>query len=187
MKSRWLMSIGVLGLVVGTGVADPVLYSGTGHYYEVVQVYGGIDWDAAKVAAEGLTYSGNPGYLATLTSAGEDTFVAGLVASSDNSCWLGGYQDPPDSTPPDANWRWVTDEPWDYTNWDPAEPNDWNGEQEDSLAMFAPPNPRYPKWFDHMRTANQSYVVEYVPEPTALGLVAMGGVALLRRKRGLGG
>ncbi len=103
----------------------PNYYSTTGHCYVPVLVPGGITWDNAKAAAESVG-----GYLATVTSAGENDFVYSLV--SGNSAfwntkygpWLGGYQ-PEGSPEPNGGWTWVTGEPWSYTNWESGEPNNF--------------------------------------------------------------
>ena len=80
-----------------------------GHFYKIVD--GNLTWDGAKLACENYG-----GHLATITSQEEQELIQSL--NTDNKrLWIGGYQDA------DGNWRWVTDEPWDYTNWGDGEPN----------------------------------------------------------------
>lgn len=124
MTSRLFFGIaGALGLAVANpAAAIPVQFPVNGHYYEVVQP-GELDWNQARAAA---MLKG--GYLATLTSAEENTFVWDLLASHNASLsrhsaynrwfWLGGYQQHPAAEPADG-WAWVTGEPWVYTNWNP--------------------------------------------------------------------
>ena len=53
----------------------------------------GISWAEAKAAAESMTYLGATGYLATVTSAAENSFLDGLVTTSFSNfsgAWLGG-------------------------------------------------------------------------------------------------
>jgi len=100
---------------------------GVTHYYETVYVSSGnLNWyQSAYLAQEA------GGYLASITSEGENTFVFNLV-SDKKFFWffeedgphygisigpfLGGYQ-PEGSPEPAGGWRWLSGEPWSYTNW----------------------------------------------------------------------
>ena len=64
----------------------PTQYSGNGHYYQVIDQY--MTWDQAKSHAETLSHNGQQGYLATVTSSGENSFVYNL-ARSDLSYYSG--------------------------------------------------------------------------------------------------
>src|SRR6187551_3034226 len=73
-----------------------VTAGGNGHYYEAVLAPAGINWNDAKAAAEV-----RGGYLATITSAQENTFVHNLITANEywinagvdsRGPWLGGYQ-----------------------------------------------------------------------------------------------
>lgn len=68
-------------------------------------------------------------HLATITSQEEQDFVAGLLDANGQGgqFWIGGVQDPITTPGAADNWSWVTGEAWSYTNWDPTEPNDFNG------------------------------------------------------------
>jgi hypothetical protein len=160
---------------VSPASADPVQWSVNGHFYDVVSVAGSIIWEDANAAA---TTAG--GYLATITSRAENDFVFSLVNNVTywhgySGPWLGGYQDPA-TQQPDANWRWVTGEPWSYTNWQNGQPNDSGGKPEDKLQFgFAPltsvwndimsidPTPAY--W-------PNAYVLEWDHDPLAPTLEA---------------
>jgi hypothetical protein len=80
-------------------------------------------------------------HLATLTSADENDFVASLLAKSAESglfgdFWFGAYQTAPKpEIDPAADWRWVTDEAWDFTNWYFGEPNDAGGIEDHASMM----------------------------------------------------
>ncbi len=102
----------------------PVLNPANGHYYEEILVPGGLNWFAAKAAAESRYFMGVQGHLATITSAQEDNFIGTI---SGYQRWLGGFQ-PPGSPEPAGNWQWVTCEPFSYTNWRSGEPNNSHGE-----------------------------------------------------------
>jgi WD40 repeat protein len=169
------------GLSVAAPVQWPTEVGGNGHWYEAVYVPYGTTWDEANAAA---TVSG--GHLATITSAAENEFVFQLADTSDTlwsmnqygiqiGPWLGGWQ-PEGAAEPDGGWRWVTDEPFSYTNWLPGEPNDnWEyaGQSwpEDSILFWD----RSSGWNDYANVdpvvgVDQpvaAYIVEYVPEPAA--------------------
>ena len=83
-----------------------------GHSYEVVNLT--MNWtDARRYAEE------RGGYLATITSSAEQAFIENLLArhGTKNVYWIGGYCNS------DRIFRWVTGEPFIYTNWAPGEPN----------------------------------------------------------------
>ncbi len=86
---------------------------GNGHWYGTRAVVPGDCWNQSRATAE---QSG--GYLATITSAAENTFLTQLLqqVSADNVS-VGGYKDLQAGV-----WRWVTNEPWVFTNWQPGEP-----------------------------------------------------------------
>ena len=162
----------------GAAWSEPVKWEkrdgGNGHWYEAVWVPEGINWPEAAVEA----FSRGCGWhLATITSPEEDEFVFGLIANNDDffiqpndgggidvhGPWLGGFQRNSFSEP-DGNWRWVTRESFDYTNWDEGEPNDDDG-IEDFLHYKRIPDPEgdIPIWNDsgpERDPALKGYIVE---------------------------
>ena len=84
-----------ISLSVGSG-----LYcAATGHFYQYV-TSAGIHWDAAKTAAENMSYFGLQGYLATVTSAAENTFIKSKLSGSG---WMGA-----NDAVVKSDWYWVT-------------------------------------------------------------------------------
>ena len=193
--------IGVVGLALASATfgqlwAARIQWADNGHYYEAVSLgASNISWDDASVAAGAVG-----GYLVTTTSAEENDFVLALVDSPEFwtvsvgggyniGPWIGGFQYPP--TPSVAeNWQWTTGEDWDFTNWYPGSPDDSNGDQ-DKLHFLGLGNQRTSKWndlanYDIATAIPVAYVIEYVPEPSTLVLLAIGALGLLvvaRRKR----
>ena len=173
---------------------------GNGHYYQLVAVPGGISWSSASTAAQAAG-----GYLATLTSSAENSFVytnlaslnatAWFIDTSGNSegPWLGGFQ-PNGSTEPSGGWSWVTGETWSFTQWNSGEPNNFNGVSEDSLQFFGTGSSMNSNWNDAANAvAGRGYIIEYntspIPEPadTALLLAGLAAGFLAWRRRRVAG
>ena len=107
MKVRYLLVTICLIALAGPLLAQPV-QGPNGHYYEYVTT--AVTWDAARTAAEGMSYMGTPGHLATLTSDEENTFVVdNLGAAVTADAWIGAFQEP-GTAEPSADWQWVTGE-----------------------------------------------------------------------------
>jgi len=101
---------------------------------------------------------------------------------------LGGYQNDKKGEP-SADWQWVTGELWSYTNWATLEPNNFDNE-EDYLSYFGFHTLKSPAWNDvpvngyaNAGEAIRGYVVEYVPEPISLPILALGATPLIVRRR----
>lgn len=103
------------------GLADPIQWQVNGHWYDVVEYPS--TWGQSLVHAATRVHDGLKGHLATLTSQEENDFVTQSFVLGGNY-WLGAFQGPR-ATAPDQGWRWITREPWVYTNWDATEPNDF--------------------------------------------------------------
>jgi len=115
----------------GTVLADAVWTDGNGNTCVAVHLQGHT-WDEATADVAALL----PGYrLASITSQAEQDFVDEFLLNAGlrSQFWIGGYQVSAKPEPdPAAGWRWVTGEPWDYTNWGFVEPNN-AGDIEDYL------------------------------------------------------
>jgi hypothetical protein len=188
--NRYLWS----GIVLAAGVfamrpaSAQVFNPLNGSYYMKVAASDpdvGIDWNQANAQASAMQFNGRQGHLATITDFEENDFIHTALEDAAFH-WLGGYQDltAPDYQEPAGGWRWVTGEAWEFTNWDPAEPND-SFENEHHLIM----------WFDGqwnddpVDLTRDGFVVEFsapVPAPSSIWIAAIGLVPLtlrLRRKR----
>jgi hypothetical protein len=197
-------------------IAQPIQWTiasgGNGHWYEIVGV-NGPTWSEARELASARVYNSFAGYLASVTSAGEQAFIQNLLATTilapnpgpccGTHVFLGGYQDHsnPNYVEPSGGWRWTTDEPFIYSHWSQTpvvEPNN-DSPLEDFLLMATgeggPQPPGHAElgfWLDGGDNNFQSvgYVVEYstttVPEPSTYALMATGLFALgvaARRRR----
>lgn len=172
----------VAGLAVSAAAnAAPVQWTGTGsngHWYEFVNT--SASWTDANAAANAATYFDGSntlgGYLATITSSNENSFLGTLAgdgwigltdeASEGSFLWAGG---------PEAGTL-------TFTSWSGGEPNDFFGED---YVQYSGGN-----WNDLPNGSNRGYFVEYseaqdVPEPAMLGLFGLGaiGIAASRRRK----
>jgi hypothetical protein len=115
---------------------------GNDHWYEVIQ-NPVLNWqDARDYAVD------RGGYLATSTSTAEDMFITTQLPSGVQP-YIGGYKE-------NNIWKWVTAEPFIYTDWNAGEPNNFNG-QEDKIQMIHNDG----TWNDTRSTDLNPFVVEY--------------------------
>jgi hypothetical protein len=116
------------------GVDRPVQWKrsdgGNGHRYQAVLVPERINWVEAQLAASAR---GCGWHLATITSEAEDNFVYSLISGREeffvtgiHGPWIGGFQRNA-TAEPDGEWRWVTEEDFEFTNWLDGEPNNAYG------------------------------------------------------------
>jgi hypothetical protein len=133
-----------------------------GRVYVAVLIWGNMDWDGALALSEAAG-----GHLVTLTSPEENSFVFELI-SRDDRFWMQsssgtrlseavgphiGLFQPPGSREPAGGWRWVTNEPLNYTNWMPNNLDNYadrehratfyNNEPHRAGAGRTPPSPQW--------------------------------------------
>ena len=168
-------SVSITASATPTGAS----YNSTnGHYYKSVAV-ADIDWADARTAAksEDQQYNGLTGYLATITTASENTFVVGKLATS---AWIGGSDSGTEKT-----WKWMDGPEADttftcqedsggagatisgcteqsYLNWVTDEPNQYDGSNEDCMHYYGTGG-NAGKWNDYVcdNNAVDSYIIEY--------------------------
>lgn len=96
-----------------------------GNYFKLYD--SSMTWNQAKVACEQLG-----GYLVTITSSKEQSFVQSLIEeSSKHYIWIGGSLDK------DRVFHWVTNEDTTYQYWEEGQPNNGGG-CEDKVMIYSP-------------------------------------------------
>ena len=106
-----------------------------GHKYMQFDV--SVSWSEAKEYCESLG-----GYLATLTSAEEEAAVVNMVSKQSKKS---GYYLGATDAEKEGNWKWITGEEWNYSNWDTNQPSN-DGNAENYLAIWNCKN--NPSWND---------------------------------------
>lgn len=121
------------------------------------------------------------GHLATINDASENEWVySTFLPYNFDWMWIGLYE-------VDYNqrtWAWSSGEPLTYLNWAPGEPSGpgaehwvamegpsyWDGQWADLSTPWSPP-------IVHIG------VVEVVPEPATIGILGLGSLALIRKRK----
>jgi len=88
--------------VINFSLGSGLLYAGTGHFYKYVAAPA-IRWDTARDVAAQRRYFGLVGYLATVTSAGENQFIQSKLRGNG---WMGASAGNVFTVP--RTWSWVT-------------------------------------------------------------------------------
>ena len=155
--------------VIGDDFDDPAGYAycaANGHYYQLVS--GTDTWTNADTAAAASTLGGLQGYLGTITSAAENTTVAGLIGGGQQA-WLAASDNATEGLV-EGEWTWVRGPEagtqfWAgdfggaavggmYTNWEAGQPDDTAN--SDYMTMLSTGT-----WTDEVKNDDHEYVVEY--------------------------
>jgi hypothetical protein len=178
----------LVSLVCVSGWATPMPYNG--HYYDFISDPG-VTWSDARAAALSASYLGLVGHLVTITSAGEDTFVGGIIFGGE--AWAGGYQNPVTETDPQAGWTWVNGEgsfpgvssASPYANWNTGEPNDAYGSASEQYMGLNLGNPGGFNDEGNLSLIG-GYVIEYdpttindIPDAASTAVLLTGALAVL--------
>lgn len=117
-----------------------------GHYYKV---YDNADsWSDARHKCEK-----RGGHLVTISSAEENEFVYSyMVQEGYTQSFIGLYNSSYRDRPV---WTWITEEPFEYTNWGNGEPNNSNGGTEYYGDFFNG------AWNDCLNTSTTQYICEW--------------------------
>ena len=131
-----------------------------GHWYKVYSQK--MEWEEAQDYCASMG-----GHLVTITSQHEQDFVCELVKSENIACWIGASLIRED-------FKWVTGEFFDYTNWDDS--YTYNNSQEEPYAgIYAnDTDTKYSttgKWNDFKKGTNtiKGFVCEWEPQCAVSG------------------
>ena len=137
MKMRVFAVCAVFFLFCGFAHADSakLINPANGHSYQRFDT--ALDWNSAKTACAVLG-----GHLATITSQAENEWIYGnLMSGTISPSWVGGTDSVQEGV-----WKWITGEPWSYTNWSTGEPNGLT--LENCLWMYGNSGPERGRWND---------------------------------------
>ena len=119
-----------------TGFTSQNNYNGHSYYRST----GLASWTTAKSNCAAMG-----GYLVTVTTSGENSFLYNLWPSG----WIGLTDEVTEGT-----WKWVTGETYSYSNWNSGEPN--NSGNEDYVQFVS-----NGKWNDLNNNSSLAYVIEF--------------------------
>ena len=113
-----------------------------------------MSWTEAKAFCEIIG-----GHLVTITSDGEQEKVASISKDgSKDLYWLGGLDE--DRS---GQWRWITDEAWEYSNWNPKEPTGgqyYLSIYSDNASAHISPTCISGKWMDNPNMGESGFRID---------------------------
>lgn len=163
-----------------TPISGPVVNPSNGHSYYLLSAG---SWTASR--AEAVNSLG--GDLVTIDDAAENEFVrATFLAGADASrpLWIGLTSPTGDWVDP-STWEWVDGSPSAYRNWRAFQPDVGSADgQDDRYAAMNESGAASGLWDNYPDSAYRlAYgVVEVVPEPSSLELLALALVLAFRRR-----
>ena len=102
------------GITISSTGATPTFNSSNGHYYEFVP--GTVSWNQALISSRLASFNGLQGYLATITSIGENQFIGAMIGPDGDGYNISGLNDPSlngyfwiggSDRLLEGDWRWV--------------------------------------------------------------------------------
>jgi hypothetical protein len=151
--NRWL-PITVFNLLVGLLFSLSTLAQPVATKSHLQAIAGTYTWQQAYDDA-----IKRGGRLAVILDAEDQLAVAAVIQSAPNNYWLGASD-----SKVEGKWEWITGEQFNYTNWNPLEPND-SGGAEDYLLISS--NPGWGcRWNDAGAGTRWGYVLQ-LPPPVA--------------------
>ena len=91
------------------------------------------------------------GHLVTIANAAENLFVSNFIA---DYMWIGATD-----RDVEGQWKWISNEPMNYTNWANGEPNNAGGNEDWAVINWGGQN--NPSWNDWYYTQPAYYVIEF--------------------------
>lgn len=194
LGSLLLWGVGFIASLGATPIQWTLGSGGNGHYYDYVSagIFDGITFEAARTGAEASTYMGMTGYLATITSAAENTFlidafsyVYGFGGNPGTTAYIGATDGNTDGI-----FRWIggpeAGQTLNYTNFNGGAVEEAGVVNQLVFFRFLAQNNANGTWLIY-NSSNRAlgYLIEYsgtssptsgVPEP---GTWAMAATALL--------
>jgi len=143
MKKVIITMLLAIIIIAQTSMAQRIYNPINGHLYEKFDTP--MTWNDAKDYCESLG-----GYLATVTSQEENDFIWDNFSPGD---YYFGASDAEE----EGVWKWVTGEPWDYTNWGTGEPG--GGTNENAICWWTADG----RWNDIYEAGGRRFVCEYEP------------------------
>ncbi len=123
--------------------ADSEVLKYNGHLYQ--RIDSRLFWEGAQALCQ--TWNG---HLVTIGSSAENEFVFDNFVAPGYLPWYGGTNE-------GSDWRWVTGEPWSYTNWWPGQPSN------ESKNYLTNPDHRKDVW-DDVSSSERCFVCEWDTE-----------------------
>jgi len=113
--AKWMLDV-YIPFFERPGEFPPGVTATGGHHYFAVLVP--MKWEEAKIFCESLG-----GHLITPFNKEKCTWLLNTFPEHDD-LWLGGFKDPVSD-----QWKWVTNENWEYSDWAPGQPDNYLGKE----------------------------------------------------------